>query len=141
MKIKNYQLSQVSLYTAWILSLGALFGSLYFSEVQRIAPCVLCWYQRILMYPLVIIIPIGILAQDKHIYRYVLPFSILGALIALYQVLLQEGILSENIAPCTLQTSCAIKYLAYFGFLTIPVMSLTAFVLITLCMLVFRKVR
>ena len=91
------------------------------------------------MYPLTIIITVGILKKDKGLYQYVLPISILGTIVALYHVLLQKGILPEAIAPCTLGASCTTKFVGYFGFITIPVMSLTAFIVITGCMLIFRN--
>lgn len=130
---------KVVVYLALIQSIVATLGSLYFSEVKHFTPCTLCWYQRILMYPLVLIISVGILRKDKNLYAYVLPMSVLGGLIALYQVLLQNGILPHSIAPCTLAASCETKYTGYFGFITIPLMSLTAFTVISLCMLVYRK--
>lgn len=126
-------------YLAWIQALVATLGSLYFSEIRHFTPCTLCWYQRILMYPLVIIIAVGILRKDKKLYQYVLPLSILGAVIAFYHVLLQGGILPENVAPCALGGSCLTKYTGYFGFITIPVMSLTAFLVITACMLILKR--
>ncbi|MBI3443069.1 disulfide bond formation protein B [Candidatus Woesebacteria bacterium] len=126
-------------YIAWMQALVATLGSLYFSEVRHFSPCILCWYQRILMYPLVLIIAVGILKKDKGLHDYVLPMSILGLLIALYHVLLEKGILPEAVAPCTLGASCTIKYVGYFGFITIPVMSLTAFIVITMCMIIFKK--
>lgn len=126
-------------YFALIQAIVATLGSLYYSEIRHFVPCVLCWYQRILMYPLVIILAVGILRKDKKIYEYVLPMSVLGLLIAGYHVLLQKGFLPEAIAPCTLGASCLTKYTGYFGFITIPVMSLTAFSIITLCMFLFRK--
>ena len=128
-------------YIAWIQSIVATLGSLYYSEIRHFTPCTLCWYQRILMYPLVIIIAVGILRRDKKLYQYVLPMSILGWFIAFYHVLLQRGIIPEAIAPCTLGASCITKYTGYLGFITIPVMSLTAFTVITLCMIVYRKVQ
>ena len=126
------------LYLAWIQSLAATLGSLYYSEIRHFAPCILCWWQRIFMYPLVIIIAVGILRKDKALHQYVLPMSILGGLIAFYHVLLQKGILPEAIAPCSIGASCVTRYTGYFGFITIPVMSLTAFAVITICMLIFK---
>lgn len=128
-------------YIAWIQSIAAMLGSLYYSEIKLFTPCTLCWYQRILMYPLVIIIAVGILRKDKYIHWYVLPMSVLGWLISLYHILLQKGILPEAIAPCTLGSSCKITYTGYFGFITIPVMSFTAFTVITLCMIIFKKLQ
>lgn len=126
-------------YLSWIQSLVATLGSLYYSEIRHFTPCILCWYQRILMYPLVFIIMVGILRRDKGLYLYVVPMSILGAFISFYHILLERGILPEAIAPCTLGASCTIKYTGYFGFVTIPVMSFTAFLIITLCMLKYRS--
>lgn len=128
------------LYIAWVQSLVATFGSLYFSEVMKLPPCVLCWYQRILMYPLVAIIAVGILDKNKRIYRYVLPLSITGFLISLYHNLLYYKILPESIQPCTMGISCTTKQIEWLGFITIPLMSLTAFAIITTCMLIYRKV-
>jgi len=128
------------LYIAWIQSIVAMFGSLYFSEVMKLPPCILCWYQRILMYPLVAIIAVGILRRDKGIYLYVLPLSILGFLISLYHNLLYYKILPESIQPCTMGISCTTRQIEWFGFITIPLMSLTAFAIITTCMLIYRKV-
>ncbi len=128
------------LYLAWIQALVATVVSLYASEVLKLPPCVLCWYQRILMYPLAIILPIGIFNRDKKIHKYVLPFSIFGMLIALYHVLLQMGIIPDSLAPCVSGVSCTTKY-AFFNsdFITIPLLSLLAFGLITVCMLVYRQ--
>ena len=128
------------LYLAWVQSIIAMFGSLYFSEVMKLPPCVLCWYQRILMYPLVAIIAVGILEKNKRIYRYVLPLSITGFLIAGYHNLLYYGIIPESIQPCRLGISCTTRQIEWFGFITIPLMSLTAFVIIITCMLIYRKV-
>ena len=91
------------------------------------------------MYPLIIIIAVGILRKDVKMYQYVLPMSITGWLIALYHVLLQKGILPEAVAPCVLGASCKTAYTGYFGFITIPVMSLTAFSIITICMVVMWR--
>jgi disulfide bond formation protein DsbB len=127
------------LYLAWIQALTAMLGSLYYSEIKHYTPCSLCWYQRILMYPLVLIIAVGILRKDKNLPYYVLPLSILGWFTALYHILLQKGILPEAVAPCSIGASCATKYTGYFGFITIPVMSFTAFTVINICMYLYLK--
>ncbi len=80
---------KVLAYFSWFTAAAATAGSLYFSEIAHLPPCVLCWYQRILMYPLVLIIAVGILRKDKSLPFYVLPLSILGGGIAFYQYLLQ----------------------------------------------------
>ena len=125
--IKKY-----ALYLIFIISLLATLGSLYFSNVLGWAPCVLCWYQRILLYPLVIISAVGIIFKDAKVYRYILPFSILGILVALFHNLLYWKIIPESAAPCLNGVSCTAKYLELFGFITIPLLSLLAFILITI---------
>lgn len=91
------------------------------------------------MYPLTIIITVGILRRDRGLHMYVLPMSILGAFIAFYQVLLANGILPEAVAPCALGNSCTVRYVGYFGFITIPVMSLAAFAVITASMFIYKS--
>ena len=127
------------LYLAWIQSIVATLGSLYYSEIQHFIPCTLCWYQRILMYPLLILFAIAILRKDVKVYFYALPMSIIGTGIAFYHILLQKGLLPEAFAPCTIGASCAVKYTGYFGFITIPVMSFTAFLVISICLLLLFK--
>lgn len=127
------------IYLAWLQSVVATLGSLYYSEVKHFVPCTLCWYQRILMYPLVIIITVGIISKDHNIHKYVLPLSFLGVLFAFYHILIQNNVLPESAAPCSLAASCERTYTGYFGFITIPVMSFTAFVVITFCMLIYQK--
>ncbi len=127
------------LYIAWIQSVMGVLGSLFYSEIMQLAPCVLCWYQRILLYPLAIILAVGILRKDQKVYSYVLPFSILGMIVALYHTLLQQGVLPEAAAPCVAGVSCVVKQVGYFGFITIPLMSFAAFALITICMYLYKK--
>ncbi len=127
------------LYVAWAQALAALFGSLYFSEIVGIPPCILCWIQRIFMYPLVVIIAVGIMRKDKSLPYYVLPLSIPGFLVAFYQHLLQVGIISEKSAPCSVGISCITKYWSLFDFITLPLLSAVAFAVITLCVVIFLK--
>lgn len=128
------------LYIAWVITIFATAGSLFFSQVMGFPPCILCWYQRIAMYPLVILLVVGILRRDKGIYLYVLPLSIAGGFIAAYHNLLYYKILPESMQPCMLGVSCTTKQIEWFGFITIPFMSLVAFIIITACMLIYRKV-
>jgi disulfide bond formation protein DsbB len=120
---------------AWAQSFIATMGSLYFSEVMHFPPCVLCWYQRILMYPLVAIIAVGIFTKDRKLPLYVLPLTILGWIIALYHNLLYYHILSESLAPCVAGVSCTTRFFSWFGFITIPLLSLIAFTVINACMI------
>ena len=125
-------------YAAWAQALIATTGSLFFSEVLRFMPCVLCWYQRILMYPLVVILAVGILSGDRRLRLYVLPLSVLGLAIATYHNLLYFGLIPEGMTQCVLGVSCTTRYLAILGFVDIPLMSLTAFAVITFMMLLYR---
>ncbi|KKS64110.1 MAG: putative disulfide formation protein [Candidatus Daviesbacteria bacterium GW2011_GWA2_42_7] len=132
-------LQKYGLYIAWVQALAALLGSLYFSEVVGIPPCTLCWYQRILMYPLVVIIAVGIIRKDKGLPFYVLPLSIPGMVIAFYQHLLQVGIIPEALAPCGIGVSCAEKTWSVFSFVTIPLLSTIGFAIITLLMVNYLR--
>lgn len=125
------------LYIAWMQSIMAVAGSLFFSEIMKFPPCTLCWYQRIFMYPLVIILGVGMIRRDKRVYTYVLPLSILGLCISFYHNLLYFKILPEGIQQCAFGISCTTKYFGLFGFITIPLLSLLAFAIITVCVGVY----
>ena len=127
------------LYLAWLTALLAMLGSLYFQYVLHFPPCVLCWYQRIAMYPLALIIPVGIIRKDKNLPLYILPLTIIGGSIAIYHNLLYYNIVPESLAPCVQGISCTTKLVEYFGFITIPLLSLTAFVVITILMIAVWK--
>lgn len=129
------------LYIAWIQALIGTMASLYYSEILKLAPCILCWYQRIFLYPMVIILAVGISRKDKNVPHYVLPMSIAGTIIAFYHYLLQLGIIPESLAPCAAGISCTTKTIEYLGFVTIPFLSFVAFVIITACMVIAKKVR
>jgi len=120
-------------YGVWAMSTLSVFGSLYFSEIMNLAPCKLCWWQRIFMYPIAVIMSVAILKKDKKAFMYVLPLSILGSLLAFYHTLLQAGVIKETLISCTIDgsVSCANKQINWFGFMTIPFMSMVAFLGIT----------
>ena len=124
-------------YLALLPALIALLGSLYYSEIAGFVPCTLCWYQRILMYPLTLIILVGILKQDEYLPAYVLPFSIMGMGVSTYHYLIELGVV-EHSSACEVGIPCDIRWVNYFGFITIPLMALTAFVMITALMAITR---
>ncbi len=126
-------------YKAWFISLAGLVGSLYFSEVQHLPPCVLCWYQRICMYPLAVILAVGIIKKDKNVAWYALPLTVIGSGIAIFHVLLQAGIIPEAAAPCQAGISCTTKYAEIFGIFTIPQLSMIAFLFLTALMVLIIK--
>jgi disulfide bond formation protein DsbB len=128
----------ILIYLAWIIALVATVGSLFFSEVMGLPPCILCWYQRIAMYPLVLIIACGILTQDARMKFYALPLCASGLIISTYHNLLYYGILPESILPCTAGVSCTSRQIEWFGFITIPLLALAAFVCLSVCLLFYK---
>ena len=130
--------NELYLYTAWIIALVATVGSLFFSEVMNLPPCVLCWYQRIAMYPLILVIGAGIILRDKNIKYYAFPLLICGLAISIYHNLLYYGILPESITPCTQGISCTSKQIEWLGFITIPLLSLTGFISIIFCLFFYN---
>jgi disulfide bond formation protein DsbB len=125
------------LYIALTQVIVSLLGSLYFSEFLHFQPCTLCWYQRILMYPLLVILTVGISRKDNDVPYYVLPLSITGVVVAFYQVLLERGIVPE-VEVCSVGVPCNTIYINWLGFITIPFLSLVAFLIITFCMVVYK---
>ena len=117
-----------------------MLGSLFFSEVMEIPPCVLCWYQRIFMYPLVVILLVGLFPLDTRVIRYALPLSAIGWGFAAYHQLVYSGFIPESMQPCSQGVSCSEINLELFGFITIPMMSLLSFTAI-IVLLVFARIR
>ena len=118
------------IFICWIIATISTLGSLFFSEVMNLEPCSLCWYQRVFMFPLVIILLFGLFPFDKNIIKYSLPIAIAGWGVAFYHYLLYSGFIPENLQPCSQGVSCSETYLDLFGFLTIPLLSLISFTLI-----------
>lgn len=127
------------LFAAWLLASVGTLGSLFFSEVMGLPPCVLCWWQRVFMYPLVVILLVGLLHYDRSVVRYALPLVVLGWLTAFYHYLLYKGFIPETLQPCGQGPSCAEINLEIFGFITIPMLSLVAFSILTIALLVVWK--
>jgi disulfide bond formation protein DsbB len=121
----------ISVYFAWVVALIATFGSLFFSEVMHFVPCTLCWYQRIGMYPLVLILGQGLLTKNAlQSAKFALTLAFVGWFFAIYHTLLHVGVISEEMTPCSQGIPCSTKYIQWFGFLSIPLLSLIAFTLI-----------
>jgi disulfide bond formation protein DsbB len=123
-----------ALYLGLIQAIISFLGSMTFSNILMYPPCVLCWYQRIFMFPLSIILMVGILRKDILVHLYVLPLALMGWTIALYHNLLYYKIIPDTIAPCSTGVSCTVKYVEYFGFITIPLLSFVAFSIIIVLM-------
>jgi disulfide bond formation protein DsbB len=126
-------------YLAWFISLVATIGSLFFSEVMGLPPCLLCWYQRVAMYPLVLVIGAGIVMRDSRVRNYALPLSLAGLVISVYHNLLYYGVIPESLTPCTQGISCTSRQIEWLGFITIPLMALAAFIGLTLCLMFYKS--
>ncbi|NGQ95931.1 disulfide bond formation protein B [Brevibacillus sp. SYP-B805] len=122
--------NQYALYFAWVVSLAAVAGSLYFSEVLGFIPCKLCWFQRIFMYPQAILLGIASYRNDRGIIPYLLPINIVGGSISLYHYAEQKIPGFASLLPCTAGVPCSQDYLNWLGFVTIPLLALIAFLLI-----------
>lgn len=127
-----------TLYLAWIVAVTATLGSLYFSEIRGYIPCELCWYQRILMYPLSIILGIAAYTNETKLRKYVLTFSIIGGSISIFHYMEQKIPGFAAIKPCTSGVPCSAQYINWFGFVTIPFLALIAFILITILMILTK---
>jgi len=115
------------LFAAWVLVTVATLGSLFFSEIMDVPVCVLCWYQRIAMYPLVLILAIGLLPYDPRVLHYTTALTVAGWLTAAYHVLLVAGVIPESAQPCVQGIPCSETHLSLLGFLNIPTLSLLTF--------------
>jgi disulfide bond formation protein DsbB len=119
------------LWLAFVVSAGATGGSLFYSEIAGFVPCELCWYQRICMYPLTVLTLLPAIANDYRIARYLLPLPVIGAGLAGYQILIEEDVVGEpHACLASAAGGCATKWVDTFGYLTIPVLALTAFLLV-----------
>jgi disulfide bond formation protein DsbB len=112
-------------------------GSLYFSEVLSFIPCKLCWFQRILMYPLVFILFFQTTRKEYNL-QPALIFSVLGVLLSAYHYMLQAEWIG-NVATACSTISCGIRYINYLGFVTIPLLSFTGFSLVSIFLLLSKK--
>ncbi len=127
------------LFTSWIIATVATLGSLFFSQVMEFTPCVLCWYQRIAMYPLVIILLVGALKAPESTFLFSAPLVLIGWIIAFYHNLLHYEIVPESASPCLEGVSCSTVYIEWFGFITIPILSLLAFTMIGILLIYFKR--
>ncbi len=127
------------LFVCWLLVTGATLGSLFFSEVMELPPCSLCWYQRIFMFPLPLIVLFGLFPFDVKVVRYALPLALGGFAVAGYHSLLHLGIIPASAAPCQQGVSCSTASLDLFGFLSIPMLSLLAFSTVVALLVILQR--
>ena len=127
------------LFIVWLIAAIGTLGSLFFSEVMEFAPCALCWYQRIFLYPMVITLAIGLFPLDKGAIKYSLPLAIGGWFVALYHNLLYYGIIPESLQPCRQGVSCTEVYINLLGFITIPMLSWMMFTVMIVLLVISKR--
>ena len=137
--LKTNSQAWLIIFSCWIVSSIAMGGSLFFSEVVGYPPCALCWYQRIAMYPLVLIFLVGTIKLDIAVFRYSIPLVATGWFIAVYHNLLHYEIIPESASPCREGVSCSDVWINWLGFITIPILSFTAFSIILILLIIFYK--
>ncbi len=129
------------LFLAWLLAGVSTLSALFLGEVMGYTPCVLCWYQRICMFPLVLILAAGLFPLDRGVIRYALPLAVTGWLLALFHWGVASGVIPERVAPCTQGVPCSVEQIVWLGFLTLPMLSVLAFSgIIALLVLTYFKV-
>ncbi len=133
--------SFIYIFVAWLISAISTLGSLFFSEIMDLPPCVLCWYQRICMYPLVIILFIGFMTSDKKVLKYAAPLGLIGWIIAVYHNLLYYHLIPKSASPCVKGISCTTVQIEWLGFITIPFLSLVGFSLILILFFLNSRTR
>jgi Disulfide bond formation protein DsbB len=132
-------LAPLALPLAWLVAAVCMAGSLYFSEVAHFVPCRLCWYQRIAMYPLVLLLGIAVLRRDRAIRLYAIPLASIGAAISIYHVQLER--FPDQATFCSLEAPCTIPPVEQFGFVTLAVMALCGFAAIIALLAIARPPR
>jgi disulfide bond formation protein DsbB len=121
---------------SFLFATTSTLGSLFLSEIAKYAPCELCWFQRIFMYPLAVVLGVALFKKAKDVEKYAIPLSFIGGAVSTYHYYLQRA--ANPYAPCStigFSVSCTEKFFTYYGYITIPFMALTGFVAIFLLML------
>jgi disulfide bond formation protein DsbB len=119
------------LWAAFVVAAIATGGSLFFSQIAHFPPCELCWYQRICMYPLSILLLLMAWFGDNRAARYLFPLPIVGACVSIYHLLIENKVIKEP-TQCLASApgGCATKWINEFGYITIPTLALTGFLLL-----------
>ena len=126
------------IWLAWIVALTATFGSLYLSEIAHFDPCKLCWYQRIAMYPLAVVLLIAALRRDRDHWHYAVPVALIGAALSIYHYQL-ERFPHQTSLSCEAESPCTVVWIWRFHYISIPMMALSGFLLIIALLLVARR--
>jgi disulfide bond formation protein DsbB len=122
-------------FIGWLVASVSTLGALFLGEVMGYTPCVLCWYQRICMFPLVPILAAGLFPFDPRVVRYALPLGLAGWLLAVFHWAVASGLVPESVTPCSQGVPCSVEQIAWFGFLTLPLLSVLVFSVINALLL------
>ena len=114
-------------FLTWLVAALSTFSALFLGEVMGYTPCVLCWYQRICMFPLVLILAAGLFPFDRRVLRYALPLAVVGLLLALFHWGVASGVIPERMTPCSQGVPCSLEQVSWFGFVTLPLLSVLSF--------------
>jgi len=117
-------------FSGWLVAAVSTLAALFLGEVMGYTPCVLCWYQRICMFPLVLILGAGLFPFDRNVVRYALPLALAGWLLAAFHWAVASGWVPESATPCSQGVPCSVEQISWFGSLTLPLLSVLAFSLI-----------
>lgn len=126
-------------FLCFLVASTATLGSLFFSEMMNFIPCTMCWYQRIFMYPLVLIFLINLLYPDNSLFKYAFSLVLVGLFFSIYHNLLMFDIIPESAVPCANGVPCSTEYINWFGFITIPFLSLISYLTIFLLLIYGRS--
>lgn len=141
--IHSFSTAWKLVFGAWLIASTATLGALFFGEIMALPPCLLCWYQRIFMFPLALILPFGLAPFDPKIVRYALPLAIGGWLVAVFHQALVAGLVPKSLEPCARGVPCSKTVIEMFGFVTIPLLSIAAFstIIVLLVLAHYRSTR
>lgn len=137
--VTEVSVTWMCLFVAWAVALVATLGALFIGEVMGQTPCIMCWYQRVFMFPLVVILGVAAFQNDPAVWRYALPLAGVGALIAFYHSLLYSGLITEALQPCGKGPSCASADMTVFGQVPLPMLSLGSFLGISILTLIAQR--
>lgn len=128
-------LGRAAIALAWLVAAVAMGGSLYYSQVVGYVPCQLCWYQRICMYPLAVILLVATIRRDRDVRWYALPLAVIGACISAYHSYIQAFPPENGSSFCTAEAPCTLRHVWEFGFVSLPFMALCGFLFVITMML------
>lgn len=131
-------LGDAAVWMAWVVALVATVGSLIYSEVIHFVPCRLCWFQRIAMYPLAVILLVGAIRRDAAVRFYGLPLSIIGLGVSIWHYFVQLFPSIEG-GACDPTNPCSLRYVEVFGFISIPFMAGAGFILVTVLLALYVR--